>query len=107
MTWLPLWSDPATGSQTFFKANSDGTYTVWSTQENDPLLDDNKAMANHNDGWSESRDIRRAASIPMLLIEKWKQEEGWNALDMRYRDKLKQKLNDIDYQHLRTAHWRF
>jgi hypothetical protein len=102
--WLPLWTAP-NGTQTFFKDNLDGTYTVWSTQENDPFLEQNKAMANHNDGWSESRDIRRAASIPLSLIEHWKQTEGWNPLDHNYHDRLKKRLNDGDYQHLRTAHW--
>jgi hypothetical protein len=103
--WVPLW-ESAGGTQTFIRDNMDGTFTVWSTQENDPILEQNKAMLNHNDGWSESRDIRRAASIPLNLIEKWKREEGWNALDHNYFDKLKAKLNDGDYAHLRTAHWR-
>jgi hypothetical protein len=102
MTWLPLWTSP-TGVQTFFKDNHDGTYTVMSTQENDPILERNKAMANHNDGYSPSRELRRAASIPFLLIEKWKQEEGVNVLRSDGADFLKRKLNDADYAHLRTA----
>lgn len=105
MTWRPLWTNP-NGSQAFFKEEADGTYTVWSTQENDPILEQNKAMANHNDGWSASRDIRRAGSIPLTLIEKWKNEEGFDALNPHHADKLKRKLNDGDWSHLRTAHWR-
>lgn len=105
MSWQPLFTSPS-GTEYFFKDNGDGTYEVFSTQENDALLDRNAAMANHNDGWSASRDIRRAASIPMNLIQKWRNEEGWNALDPKHDDKLTAKLNDIDYRKLRTAHWR-
>lgn len=102
MTWLPLWTSPS-GVQTFFKDNHDGTYTVWSTQDNDALLDRNKAMATHNDGYSPTRELRRAASIPTLLIQKWQQEEGVNVLRPEGEEFLKRKLNDADYQHLRTA----
>lgn len=102
MTWLPLWTDPS-GTQTFFKDNQDGTYTVWSTQENDPLLDQNVAMQNHNDGWSASRDLRREGSVPMALIEKWKREENVNVLHPSGHDFLKRKLNDGDYWKLRTS----
>lgn len=105
MTWRPLWKTEG-GTEAFIKDNQDGTFTVWSTQECDPLLDQNKAMANHNDGWSPSRDLRRAGSIPLNLIEKWKHEEGFDALNPHHADKLKQKLNDSDWAHLRTAHWR-
>ncbi|MFP5449871.1 MAG: hypothetical protein ACLGHU_14125 [Alphaproteobacteria bacterium] len=102
MTWQPLWTSPG-GVRTFFKDNHDGTYTVMSEQDTDPILDQNKAMATHNDGWSESRDMRRAASIPMILVEKWKREQGVNVLRPEGEEFLKRVLNDADYQHLRTA----
>lgn len=103
LSWQPLWTLPD-GRKAFFRDNEDGSYTVWSTQENDPLLDRNRAMANHNDGWSPTRELRREASIPMGLINKWKQEEGWDPLrpDL-YGDKLSRRLNDIDWMYLRTS----
>lgn len=101
-SWVPLMTGP-TGTQYYFRANGDGTYDVWSTQEVDPILDRNKAMYTHNDGYSPSRELRRAASIPMNLIQKWRNEEGINVLHPDYADALKRKLNDIDYLYLRTA----
>lgn len=105
LDWKPLWTT-AGGTQVFFKDNGDGTYTVWSTQDNDPILERNAAMANENNGYSPSRDIRRMASIPLNLIQKWKHEEGFDALNPHNQDALTRKMNDIDYSKLRTAHWR-
>ena len=83
--------------------HEDGTYTVHSSQDVEPILDLNKAMANHNDGYSPSRELRRVATIPNILINKWLVEEGWNALDPANGDKLASKLNSSDYLYLRTA----
>lgn len=80
-----------------------GGGTVVSQQDNDAILDRNKAMATHNDGYTPSRDMRRVASIPMLLVHKWLQEEGWWAFDPECADKLKAKLNSAEYLYLRTA----
>lgn len=99
--WRPLWTTEHGAA--YVRDNEDGTYTVWSTQENDPFLDRNKAMANHNDGWSPSRELRREGSIPMGLINHWKETEGVNVLHPSGHDFLKRKLNDIDYQFLRTS----
>ena len=100
--WQPLWKTPH--GEVFFRDNEDGTYTVWSTQENDPLLEANKALANADDrGWSPSRDFRREGSVPMGLINKWREEEGVNVLHPSGHDFLKRKLNDSDFAHLRTS----
>lgn len=71
--------------------------------ETDPVIERNKAMRNHNDGYSPSRELRRVASIPFILINKWLVEEGWNALDPDNADRLMRKLNDPDLAYLRTA----
>lgn len=102
MTWVPLFTSP-TGTEYYVRDNHDGTYTVWSTQDADPILDRNKAMYTHNDGYSPSRELRRAASIPVNLIAKWREEEGINVLHPDHADALKRKLNDSDYLYLRTA----
>lgn len=104
MTWLPLWTSAA-GVQTYFKANGDGTYTVWSTQDNDPLLEHNAQLRGLDDrGYtSPSKDFRREGSVPLALIEKWKQEEGVNVLLPEGHDFLRKKLNDSDWANLRTS----
>lgn len=81
--------------------NEDGTVTILSSQDAAPLLDLNKAMANENDGYTPSRDMRRLASIPAVLMEAWAAEVGHD------KDALKElvlrRLNDADYQWLRTS----
>jgi len=72
-----------------------------------PILDHNGNLARHNDGWSTDKDrlLRRAASVPFALIEKWKNEEGWDYLNPDHWDAAQKKLNDRDYYKLRTADW--
>lgn len=81
-----------------------GEYLIHSTQDTTPILDRNKAMATHNDGYTPTRDMRRVATIPTILRNKWLAEEGWDAFrpDL-YGDKLMRRLNDPDYAYLRTA----
>lgn len=77
-----------------------------STQPTDAILDRNKAMATHNDGYNATRDMRRVASIPYIIGLKWLNEEGWWFLDPDNSDKLAEKLNSSDWRHLRTAEGR-
>jgi hypothetical protein len=81
---------------------------VLSHQDIGPALERNKAMALHNDGYSPSRELRRVAFIPAIIRDKWLNEEGWDAYrpDL-YLDRLRRKLNDGDWAHLRTAPGRF
>ncbi|MFA6043623.1 MAG: hypothetical protein WC718_01450 [Phycisphaerales bacterium] len=74
-----------------------------STQPVDDILDRNKAMATENDGYSQSRELRRVASVPYIIALKWLNEEGWWMFDPEHADKLAAKLNSSDWQHLRTA----
>jgi len=73
------------------------------TAPTDPVIERNKAMRTHNDGYSATRELRRVASIPYIIGLKWLNEEGWWFLDPDCSDKLAQKLNDPDWAHLRTA----
>lgn len=72
-----------------------------------PLLEQNKQMRNHNDGYTPSRELRRVASIPYAIGLKWQNEEGWwfmdAAKDPDVAKKLAAKLNSSEYAYLRTA----
>jgi len=93
----------ACGVRHYWRPQADGSALIVSEQDTAAILDFNRAMATENDGYTPSRDIRRAASIPLILVAKWLQEEGWNAFDPACSDRLKKKLNDPDYLWLRTA----
>lgn len=86
-----------------YMIEDEGGMQFRSTQPVDAMLDRNRAMATHNDGYTPSRDMRRVASIPFGLIHEWMVNEGWNALDPECADKLMQKLNSSEYAYLRTA----
>lgn len=82
----------------------DDKYLLHASQDTDAIIDRNKAMATHNDGYSPSRELRRVATIPALVRMKWLQEEGWDAWRPdRYAVELMRKLNDPEWQYLRTA----
>lgn len=87
---------------------SDGLLLDRAIQDTDAILDLNKAMATENDGYSPSRELRRAASVPHSVMLKWLNEDGFWFYDAFSGDdfakrKLRQKLNDPQYAHLRTA----
>lgn len=88
----------------------DGETRFASSQDVAPMLEQNKQMATHNDGYSESRDLRRVASIPYAIGLQWLNEEGWWFMDADkdpdVAKKLAGKLNSSDYQFLRTAEGR-
>ncbi len=86
-----------------WRREADGALVLTASQDVSDILDANRAMATHNDGYGPTRELRRAASIPLVLVVKWLNEEGWNAFDPACADRLKRKLNDPDYLWLRTA----
>jgi hypothetical protein len=73
-----------------------------------PIIEHNKKMYNQNDGYSKSRDLKRVASIPTLVLELWTKEYNgtgnWFALPKDVQTKiLKKKLNSSEFQYFRTA----
>lgn len=76
----------------------------------DHIVERNKAMATHNDGYTADRSMRRVASIPYIIGLRWLNEEGWWFMDAGHdpdvAKKLAAKLNDPEWRHLRTAEGR-
>ncbi|CAB4157907.1 hypothetical protein UFOVP679_54 [uncultured Caudovirales phage] len=99
--FVPLWTSEA-GVQKSLRVNGDGSIDVALTQDVGALLDRNKAMANHNDGYSASREMRRVGSIPWGVINQWL-AEGFDPFDPDNKHILARKLNDSDFRDLRTA----
>ena len=98
--------NPLTGEAVWFTDNHDGTFAVTHTQDTTPVIEHNKALANHEersrkgikDGWWHY------ASIPNIVIQKWNTEINGNILDRRNAKELFKRLNHPDYKYLRSTH---
>lgn len=83
--------------------NPDGTYAVVSRQVNESqILERNKALLSHNDGYTPSREMQRVASIPLIVIEEY-QARGINLYSPENEHILQRILDDSDFRHFRTA----
>lgn len=82
--------------------SDDGVFTERLVQDCEPVLEINKAMTLHNDGYTPGREMRRAASIPMGVVLKWR-EEGIDIFNPNHAYAIKRKLNDPEWRYLRTA----
>lgn len=89
LPWTGFWED-------------DGKIIIRKTQDVEPILEDNKRLYTAGDGYSPSRDIRRAASIPLVVVEQW-MREGVDIFDPNCAAEIKRRLNDPQWAHLRTA----
>ena len=73
-----------------------------------PILDHNKKLFNLNDGYSPSRELKRVASIPTLVLEIWAKEyngtNNWFQLPKNIQRKImRTKLNSNEFRYFRTA----
>ena len=87
--WTGFWED-------------DGKVIIRKTQDVEPILERNKRLLTADDGYSPSREFRRAASIPLVIVEQWLRE-GVDIFDPNCNEAVKRKLNDPQFAHLRTA----
>ena len=77
-----------------------------SVQDVEPLIELNKKEYNRDyiHGGVETKEtgMRKVASIPLIIIEKWKAEHGVDIMNKDHWPKVKQLLNDPEYRFLRT-----
>ena len=69
--------------------------------DSEAVLDRNKQIHNHGVHRNAEKDRYLAASIPPIIEVKWLTEEGLNIHDPNHRDRLRKKLNDPEWSHLR------
>jgi hypothetical protein len=83
---------------------SEDNMIVKSEQDVQPLLELNKKELNGDSpyGGVESNGMRKVASIPLIVIEKWKRELGVDVFNKDHMPKVKQLLNDPEWRWLRT-----
>lgn len=103
-----LGHDPVYGMTEFFHYDNDtGDFSIETVQDVEPFLDANKRAQNNGDGFTPSRDMKRIANIPNVVIEKWLNELGVNVFDKNHEPAVRRLLNDPDWRYLRTSPGRF
>jgi hypothetical protein len=102
-TFMGMEVCPMTGVETryFYDEQTDGII-VERWQDVEPILDLNKANKSerpdfkHTDNW-------HAASIPGVVLEKWKNEDGLDFFNQNHLDGIAKRLNDSEFRDLRTG----
>ncbi len=97
--------DPLTGVIEYHDYDPLTRATIIETvQDVEPILRRNRVLQNEDDrGWAPSRELRRAAAIPDIVILKWRNEHGVDVFNRNHWPAVKRLLNDPDWRWLRTA----
>lgn len=97
------------GVDWFMSESEDGRQLLFeAAQDLTDLLERNRTAQTHIDGYTASKEMRLAATIPASVRLKWLTEEGWDCFspDPGCQKKLAQKLDSSDWRHLRCAEFR-
>lgn len=97
--------DPQSGIAEYHHYDPSADRTVIETvQDVAPIIELNKARQNSDDGgWSISRELRRAATIPDIIILKWRNELGIDVFNRDHWPAVKRLLNSSEWRYLRSA----
>ena len=64
------------GVASWWHQDGEGNWAQEAVQFAAPILDLNKEAANHCNPYNAERDVRMVARIPLIIIEKWRNEFG-------------------------------
>ena len=81
------------------------TLIIRESQDLSPIFDRNAELRNEGisgDGYSDTRELRRVASIPLVVVNQW-YREGFNIFDEKNAAELKRRLNDSENLFMRTS----
>lgn len=98
--------DPETGVTDVFEYDPlTDTTTLSRQQDVETILEDNKLLQNNDDYWKHGvkNDFAHYATIPLILIEKWLNEEGLDVFNKNHEKRVFQKLNSPEYRYLKTT----
>jgi hypothetical protein len=101
--------NPLTGETCLFHDNQDGTFAIENLQSRsliDHLMDANKEMANNTEFTRKGikKDWWKYATIPNVIILKWKNELGVDIFNKDHRKKMFELINSPEYKFLKTTH---
>lgn len=101
--------DPITGITTWHEYDSltreTKIHSTFADAPIDAVLRLNHYEANENDGWSPSKEWRRAGRLPMSVIHWFLVKKGIDVFNKDHWPAVKKILNDSDYRKFRTAYW--
>ena len=100
------WNADAT--KTRYIQESDGKLTVHNQQNLNPLMERNKKLYTLNDGYTPSKDMKRIASVPPIMLQIWTKEyngtRNWWALPKDTQKKImRTKLNSNEFRYFKTS----
>ena len=98
--------DPMTGVTTWFEYHPETDVTIVAREQDvESILDTNRILRNDADytkmGFREN--WWHYATIPNILIEKWKNEEGIDVFNKQHGKRVFKKLNSPEYKYLKTT----
>jgi hypothetical protein len=94
---------PSETHTVFHYDDSGDRFIIERKQDVEVILKENREKRLADDGYTADRSMKRIAQIPLIIVEKWLKEEGWNALDPNESERVMQKLDDPDWQYLKTS----
>ena len=100
------WNADAT--KTRYIQEADGKLTVNNQQNLNPLMERNKKLYTLNDGYTKSREMRRVASVPPLILQIWTKEYNgtnncWGLPKDTQKKIMRTKLNSSEFRYFRTS----
>jgi hypothetical protein len=88
------------GVETIIKLNNDGSLTTGTIQDCTPILE--MAKARHNEGQHGSSDMKLAASMPFVIVEKYCNDNGIEFSEFCNSEAHKKRLlSDPDLSYFR------
>ena len=83
--------------------HSSDKYTIETVQDVQPIIDFNKRQWNDGDGYTPSREMKKIATIPLNIVQLWKEKYGIDIYNKNHAAGIKRLLNDPDWRYLRTS----
>lgn len=101
--------DPITGKTQWFHYDpTTDTTTIQTQVDTSPVIEANKQVLNDSGYWGRAMKKDSAlgvkvGSIPLALLEKWKNEEGIDYTTQEGLQRVMARLNDPEYKYLRVV----
>lgn len=94
--------DPDREITKIFHRLHDGDWAYETIQNTDPIIEANKWNQSFNPVGTLNVGVKRVASIPLIIIEKWRNELGIDYWNPNHQQKVDDLLNSSEWKWLRT-----